>query len=121
MRGLIEKDTRNAQVILPYIGGDEVNTSPTHACHRYVINFGERSEEECRRQWPDLMAIVETKVKPARQLQGSIVNPNRWWMFARPATDLVEAANGLHRGFVMSCVRQHASVAFIQSGRLCSK
>ena len=39
MRRLIEKDPRNQEVIFPYIGGEEVNTSPTHAPHRYVINF----------------------------------------------------------------------------------
>ena len=30
-----------------------------------MINFGERSEEEGRREWPELMAIVERKVKPS--------------------------------------------------------
>ena len=64
--GSSQKDPRNQEVIFPYIGGEEVNTSPTHAHHRYVINFGERSEEECRRRWPELMAIVEAKVKPER-------------------------------------------------------
>ena len=39
MRRLIEEDRRNQEVIFPYIGGEEVNTSPTHAHHRYVINF----------------------------------------------------------------------------------
>ena len=39
MRRLIEADPRNREVIFPYIGGEEVNTSPTHAHHRYVINF----------------------------------------------------------------------------------
>ena len=39
MHRLIEKDPRNQEVIFPYIGGQEVNTSPTHAQHRYVINF----------------------------------------------------------------------------------
>ena len=39
MRRLIEESPRNQEVILPYIGGSEVNTSPTHAHHRYVINF----------------------------------------------------------------------------------
>ena len=43
MRRLIEADPRNREVIFPYIGGEEVNTSPTHAHHRYVINF---------RDWP---------------------------------------------------------------------
>ena len=39
MRRLIEEEPRNRDVIFPYIGGEEVNTSPTHAHHRYVINF----------------------------------------------------------------------------------
>ena len=39
MHRLIEKDPRNQEAIFPYIGGQEVNTSPTHAHHRYVINF----------------------------------------------------------------------------------
>ena len=41
MRALIAKDPRNAERIFPYIGGDEVNTSPTHAHHRYVIDFAD--------------------------------------------------------------------------------
>ena len=43
MHELIAKDPRNAERIFPYIGGEEVNDSPTHAHHRYVINFGEMS------------------------------------------------------------------------------
>ena len=43
MRRLIEDNPRNQEAIFPYIGGEEVNTSPTHAHHRYVINF---------RDWP---------------------------------------------------------------------
>jgi hypothetical protein len=39
MRELITEDPRNAQRIFPYIGGDEVNSDPAHAYHRYVINF----------------------------------------------------------------------------------
>ena len=46
MRRLIAKDPSNAERIFPYIGGEEVNTSPAHAHHRYVINFGDMSEEE---------------------------------------------------------------------------
>ena len=43
MRRLIEANPLNREAIFPYIGGEEVNTSPTHANHRYVINF---------RDWP---------------------------------------------------------------------
>jgi len=113
MRRLIEKNPRNQEVIFPYIGGEEVNTSPTHAHHRYVINFSERSEEECRRRWPELMAIVEQKVQPLRQTQGSIVNPARWWLFARSAADLYTAIAGLERVLVISQVTSHVQFPFL--------
>ena len=48
MHELIAKDKRNAERIFPYIGGEEVNDSPRTAHHRYVINFGEMTEEEAR-------------------------------------------------------------------------
>ena len=43
MQRLIDGNPSNREVIIPYIGGEEVNSSPTHAHHRYVINF---------RDWP---------------------------------------------------------------------
>jgi hypothetical protein len=80
MHRLIEKDPRNAERIFPYIGGEEVNSSPTHAHHRYVINFGEMTEEEAR-EYPDLMAIVEEKVKPQRLVQKREIRARYWWRF----------------------------------------
>ena len=48
MHRLIEADPHNREAIFPYIGGEEVNTSPTHAHHRYVINF--RDYPLCREE-----------------------------------------------------------------------
>ena len=39
MHQLLEANPRNSEAIFPYIGGEELNTSPTHAHHRYVVNF----------------------------------------------------------------------------------
>ncbi len=39
MRRLIVENAGNGEVIFPYIGGQELNTNPSHAHHRYVINF----------------------------------------------------------------------------------
>jgi len=36
MERLINKNPRNAERIFPYIGGEEINESPTHAHHRYA-------------------------------------------------------------------------------------
>ena len=39
MRRLIADNPKNREVILPFLGGEELNASPTHAHHRYAINF----------------------------------------------------------------------------------
>ena len=56
MRRLIDANPRNAEVIFPYLGGEEVNAHPTHAHHRYVINFRDyplRRDELQKRTWSD--------------------------------------------------------------------
>ena len=58
-------------MIFPYIGGEEVNTSPTHAHHRYVINFRDYPlrREDLRR------TMGERRIKDQRHewLRGGIV------------------------------------------------
>lgn len=119
MHELIAKDKRNTERIFPYIGGEEVNESPTHAHHRYVINFGEMTEDQARR-WPDLMRIVEEKVKPARLNQASTVNPARWWMFARPASELTCASRGLAHLLVCPIISNKLSFALLPANTVFS-
>ena len=88
MQRLIDADPRNREVIFPYIGGEEVNTSPTHTHHRYVINFAERSEAECRGRWPDLLAIAEERVRPKRTIDNRAAYRNRWWQYAEKRREL---------------------------------
>ena len=117
MRRLLERDPRNQEVVFPYIGGEEVNTSPTHAYHRYVINFGERSEGECRGRFPDLMTIVDTKVKPGRVAKDARKYPRmviEWWKFWNSRPKLQAAIAGLERLLVVNCgATPHMSLAFL--------
>ena len=119
MRRLIEADPRNREAILPYIGGEEVNTNPTQAHHRYIINFGERFQEECRTRWPDLMKIVKTKVKPDRDTKDAKKYPrmvNEWWKYWNPRPELHTAIADLDRVLVVSRVGQQAAFAFLPQG-----
>jgi hypothetical protein len=127
MRRLIEKDRRNSEVILPYIGYAEVANSPTHAYHRYVINFGERGEEECRRRWPDLMAIVEAKVRPEREKlleKSNTIAQKRakfWWQYGSPAKELYAAIAELERVIVAgSQASTQYALAFLPKGLIYS-
>jgi hypothetical protein len=119
MRRLIEGDPWNDEVIFPYIGGEEVNDSPTQEYHRYAINFGERSEDECRSRWPDLMAIVEEKVKAQRLSDNRASYRRYWWQYAEKRADLQAATADLERVLVQNCgATPHLALAFQSAGRV---
>ncbi|MFL5872326.1 MAG: Eco57I restriction-modification methylase domain-containing protein [Solirubrobacterales bacterium] len=119
MHRLLVERPENSEVIFPYIGGEEVNGSPTHSPHRYVINFGERPEEECRRRWPELLALVEEKVRPERLTQNDGGAKEKWWQFIRPRQELHVAVADLDRVLVTNCgATPHLAIAWQSSGRV---
>ena len=118
MERLIAERPANAEAIFPYIGGEEVNTSPTQSHHRYVINFGERDEEQCRQRWPELMAIVEARVKPDRVSKDAKKYPRmvyEWWKYWNARPELQAAIAELDRTLVISRVSNAFAFSFLPS------
>ncbi len=116
---LIERNAHNAKRIFPYIGGEEVNTSPTQAFERYVINFGEMSLEEAER-WPELIAIVREKVKPERGRGRRPADREYWWRFWRQRPALDAALAGRTRCLVCAIVSKHLMFSFQPTDRVFS-
>ena len=146
MRRLTRANPANADVIFPYIGGKEANTSPTHGHHRFVINFrdyplrreelGEfwdSAEEKQRSEWlrggivpadypgpvaadwPDLLRIVEERVKPDRMTKKDERARQKWWQFLRPRPELQAAIAHLDRVLAVSRVGQQCAITFLPS------
>lgn len=114
MYELIQKNPNNQDVIFPYIGGEEVNNSPKHEHHRFAISFFDRSEEECRKNWPDLMAIIEHKVRPEREIQNRKALRERWWQYAEKRPGLYSSIKRLEQVLVINCgATPHASFTFL--------
>jgi len=109
---LITKHNENGERIFPYLGGQEVNTSPTQAHDRYVISFGQMSLTEAER-WPDLLAIVREKVKPERDQNNRENYRKCWWQFAEYRPGLFEAIANLNRCFVTSGISKHRVFAAV--------
>ena len=116
---LIEKDARNAERIFPYIGGDEVNSSPTQDFHRYVINFGQMTLEEAER-WPDLLQIVREQVKPERDRNKRDVRRKYWWRFGESAPALYASLAPLDRCVVTTLVSKHLMFSYQPTDRVFS-
>jgi hypothetical protein len=74
------------------------------------------SEDEVRKNYPDLMAIVETKVKPERLKQKDKVAKEKWWQFTRARIDLYKAIAHLDRVLVTNAqASTHLSFTFYSS------
>jgi len=112
MHQLIEQNPKNAESIFPYIGGEEVNSSPTHTHHRYVINFFDMSEEEAW-NYPDLMQILYIKVKHQRNLSKRDTYRIRWWQFAEKQLALYHAIAPLERVLVCGQTSKYKCFTFL--------
>jgi hypothetical protein len=110
MHRLIEKDPRNQQRIFPYLGGEELNSDPAHKPHRYVINFAQMDEVQAR-AWPDLMEILETKVKPVRATVKRDAHRERWWQYGDYRPGLYATIRPLTR--VLACSLHSKDLAFV--------
>ena len=120
MESLIAKDPRNKERIFPYIGGEELNDSPTQAFRRYAMDFNDLSEAEARK-WPDLMAIVESKVKPVRITVRRQVRAKHWWQYAERAPALRRATHRLERALAIARHTEHCSFVFLPRNMIYSE
>jgi hypothetical protein len=107
---LVARNPANAERIFPYLGGIEVNWSPTLDFERYVISFGQMELEEAER-WPDLLSIVREKVKPERDKLRDNPDGRRrkqfWWQFGRWTPALEAALKGKKRCLVTAATSTH--------------
>jgi hypothetical protein len=114
---LVKRGNRNAERIFPYIGGEEVNSSPTQSHCRYVINFEQLELEEAER-WPDLLTILREKVKSDRANVKRAAYRDRWWRFAELQTRMRDAIRSLDRCLVNSQVSKYLLFAFQPTDRV---
>ncbi len=77
---LLSADSRNADVVFPYLDGDDLKSVPEQRPTRWVINFWDWPAERAR----DYMLPwqrVEERVKPERANNSRRERRERWWQF----------------------------------------
>jgi hypothetical protein len=124
MKQLLSKSPSVGEVILPYLGGADVNSSPVIQSERFVIAFGRRDLEECRRKWPDLLSIVERLVKPDRETrpknEQQAYLASKWWQWHTDRPTLQRAITHLDRVLVCSAVTARLGFAFVPKVTVCA-
>jgi hypothetical protein len=119
MNRILTADPSCAEFIRPYLGGAEMLEDPLSRPIRYVINFGEMSDQEARR-WPELMKILEEKVRPERNQLADNVDGRRlkmfWWQWCRTRPALESAKRGKSRVLMHSFPSSHLAFVFVPAG-----
>ncbi|WP_437681712.1 DNA methyltransferase [Sorangium sp. So ce131] len=114
----------NADVIFPYLGGEEINTDPSQGFQRFVINFGKRDLADVA-AWPELLERVRTLVKPARDAVRDNTGKGGhgkkyWWQFLDRCDPMHAALAPVHRCLVTACVSKHIMFSFQPKNRILS-
>ncbi len=118
MHNLIHENPDNREVLYPYIGGEELNGSPTHEHHRYIMNFGENDQAYCIERWPQPFHIAEIRVRPERLLKDANKYPrmvNEWWKYWNARPELYAATADLRCVLANSRVSHRLQYAFLPS------
>ncbi len=115
---LLTKDPRNADCLLPYLNGEDLNSHPEQKPSRWVICFHDWELARAK-QYPELLAIVEERVRPEREkLHGPGDKRNRkyWWQFAAYRAGMRLAVGRLQRVLVRSRVSELHAMVFVAQG-----
>jgi hypothetical protein len=108
---LVAADSRNAEVLRPYLGGEEINSNLLGRFDRYMIDFTKHTLEEAA-NWPLLLRIAEEKVRPARQRDKRGTYRTYWWRPGESGAALYSALQGLDRCLVTARVTKHLMFSF---------
>jgi hypothetical protein len=109
------QNPKNLECIRPYLGGEEINTSPTQSANRQLIYFGSQTLEYAER-FPELLAILKERVKPERD-KALDHGPGKhgkkyWWQYTLRADPLYRAINNLDRCLVTVIHTSHLAFTF---------
>jgi hypothetical protein len=124
-KALLDADARNADVVMPYMNGEDLNSRPDCSASRYVINFHdwplERAEE-----YPQPFAIVRDLVMPEvlRKVEEAKKNNSksylawdkRWWQFWNVRANLYSTIRSMNRVLVIAQVSKTVKATFVPNG-----
>ncbi|GAA4539812.1 Eco57I restriction-modification methylase domain-containing protein [Amycolatopsis samaneae] len=109
-RNFIAADSRNHEILFPYLNGEDLNSSPDCSASRWVINFHDRSLRDAQ-SYRRVFEYAEVTVKPVRAKRSNNSYPglaDRWWQYWRIRKELYDAIAGLDRVLAVALVGKTA-------------
>ncbi|MGW2699903.1 Eco57I restriction-modification methylase domain-containing protein [Streptomyces sp. NPDC001340] len=118
-RSWISEDKRYAEVLFPYLNGQDINNHPEHGTERWVIDFGARGLSEAE-EYPKAYEQVLREVKPERDQNNRKVYRDYWWQYAEKRPAMLQAIAPLERCIVITLVSKVVMPVMVPTGQVFS-
>ncbi len=115
----VRADSRNREVLAPYLNGDDISQRPDSSASRWVIDFHNRSLDVAA-SYLLPFARAELLVKPEREKASSAVASAPWWLFWRTRQELRNALVDLDEMLVITCHSKSVMPVRIPTGSIAS-
>ncbi|MBX7203667.1 MAG: N-6 DNA methylase, partial [Bacteroidia bacterium] len=116
---LIADNPSNADVIFPYLNGDDINNDVTQGSDRSVIYFSNWELERAKKYKEPFQRVFE-QVYPERQKKKDKGYKDKWWQYARRAVEIANNISELKRFFVAPQTTKYISLVEGKAGTLFS-
>jgi hypothetical protein len=118
-RRIRDCDPDGEAILAPLLNGDELNNIPDQQSGRWIICFWDWPQERAA-QHAAAYELVQSLVRPARQLAKEPRLRDKWWQFKRPYTELHAKTKSLQRAFAVALTTKHLSFSAIPSNVICT-
>ena len=116
----IAADHRNADVLFPYLNGEDLNSRPDASASRWVIDFGARTETEAS-LYELPMERIRQLIKPERLQNNRKVYRDYWWQYAEKRPALRQAIADLSEVLVIARVSKTVMPMRVQTRQVMSE
>jgi hypothetical protein len=113
----IRINPKSANVIFPFLRGEDINSHPRQLPEKLVINFGEMDEVRARCYEP-LFKHLEKTVKPERAKQTKQIHEVCYWKHWDKRPDLYAKLRKIPQCMVHAFTSKHVAFAFVTTKQI---
>lgn len=119
---ILRSSRSNAEVIHPFLNGQDLNSRPDLSASRFCIDFLEMTSDQAR-TYGDAWKHVEKSVYPERSAKDAVKYPrmvNEWWKFWNPRSEMKRAISNLDEALVLTRVSKTVMPVRVPTGQVFS-
>lgn len=114
----LKQRAENAEVVKPFLSGEDLNSDPEQKASRWAIDFRDASLELCEKKWPELLTRIKELVKPQRDNTKRETHRRYWWHHGDKRPALYSCIKNREEVFVIASVTKYVSVVRVPANQI---